>query len=1332
MANEQVISDIDLASSLSQMAENTTAAELVRRQGQSKKVKVLSERKLMAWILALLNQHLASKQDSFSDQEKEELLRRTQEELARRIQREQAAEGERTRIQAELAQVMEQISANQGDQTGLDEALRALKARLEEVENLNSDLQQDAYELQDQLQEKLNLLSSTIAEKDHLRDAVRNQMLRSNALVEGVLGLDAQYYAGRHQEHNPVADDASNDEGFYHDFDVGALVIKTLSVDLEKLRSITGKLGDASGDQRSLEQDLDLLTQVKAGNLHAMDVAAPVSGLIEALAGARAEAEALDETIAQATGGQPHLISALPDADGDAAEVIAGATAVARELATELARNRQRISALQNLAEEADNARNDTEIELELVRDEHRRLLDALAAKAPAHVAAVFTDDDVTSEVRIAAVEQFSAISPAETAAHAAELSRLQAQLDHAQTVSKQVEAERKQQAEAERKQAEAERKKTDEERAQFQVERKQAQAGAAELAELRKQLDHAESERKKSLAERKQAQDERKQVQAELAQVQADLRKREAALQAKQFEMDSALASQRLAIEATTAAHQRAIARAVVDAARGDEQLADTAADLALGLDAAQPLEHGYAEQVSEAVAELTNRKRDLERELVQARTTADHLRAQAGDHESAAEQQRVEGARLTREAALHQEAAATAAEQAATAVARVEHMRRELDQALAQVRIAQEDSDAARADATEASAKTRALELRHADRIRTDRVLAGELLEVAKQDGQLVGVSSDLSVALDDDATDDLHHQLGKTVSALAQRQQSLTADYSRLGRDSERLRTEVSEARKTLAETQRVVALAIIQAGKDDADLAQSVSQLEWAIEQMRPGEPMPSDLLQILNQALSHLANRKHSLQAERDEMALNGKEIISALTSTRDVREVELRDLREAYEDNCSRLATIESRAAAAESANRHLAESLSKAALSLPAEAEDVRIDLELALSQLPAEGEEDIDVPADVSQQIAAYGARVATALADRHLATSAALTRAEADHVRLKQELADKASATGRHTSELAGVRKELTAARSLHTATEAHAATLRSELNRVQQAAETAAKSVAAARADLDQASERQLAQADELALRTAEIEGFRVRIANLDKQLNHAQAEVAEFHARGGASAEGLREDLLLSRKELAVERESTKARDAELVELREKSEAAEARLKRLREEFNKRVEERDLLIQQKERELDDIADRRADHTGLEAQVQTLTQQLSQAHRTISDLEAQSGIAAGATGRHSNVGAELKRAQADRDLLREQKRTMEADLAESTSRVDELNTQCDQLRKEMLTIREQVEKTLHEERTKSTGLRDENGRLKADNAGLQQRIRKLSGV
>ncbi len=1265
MTNERVISDVDLSSSLSQMAESTTAAELVRRQGQSKKLKVLSERKLMEWILTLLNQHLASKEDSFSDQEKEELLRKTQEKLAERIQQSQRAEAESFKAKTELEQAMAQIARNasdQGDQGSLDAAIKSLRVQLEEAENVKNDLQQDAYELQDQLQEKLNLLSSTIAEKDKLRDAVRNQMLRSNALVEGVIGLDSQYYASRHVDGNQVADDASDDEQFYHDFDVGAAVIATLSQDLEKLRSITGQLGDGSGDQRSLEQDLDLLTQVKSGSLHAMDVAAPISGLVEALAGARIEAEGLDEEVANATGGQPNPISELPDPEGDPSEVLAGATAVARELAAELARNRQRIAALRNLADAADSARNQTENENEELRAAHQQVLSALAAKAPPELAFTFSNDQAGAAAHVAAIAHLSS-------APTAELATLQL------------------------------------ERVSLQQEREHLQH---ELERVQRELDGRQHERDQALEQLRRT------------------------VEAHQADMARALDAQRRQAADVAASQQRAVARAVVEAARGDEHLADTAADLALGFDAESPTDAAYPDQVLEGVHNLTRRKLELEQQLVQAHAETAKAKATAVEAEQAVTTERDESERIQRSSSATAAAAAAAAAELATAGARVEHMRRELDAALGLVRMAQEEGDAAKANALEASIRARALEEKHAERIRTDRVLAGELLSVAKQDDLLADVSTDLSVALDDDGHHGLQQQLSKTVSALAQRQQSLNSENGRLGRDSERLRAEVSESRRNLADTQRSVAKAVIEAGRDDEDLKDSAAQLEWALERLRPGEPMPSDMLQLLNAALAKLAARKQDLQSERDEMALNGKEIITALTASRDQREQEVRLIRADNEHAHERMASLESRAAAAESANRQLAEALSRAAASLPADSQEARVDLELALSQLPDEGEDGIDVPADVAPQIATHGERVALALAERHRQSAAAFDRSEAERARLEQELTEKAATLNRFASDLTASRNDLAEARMQHATTQSVTDGVCADLARSQLDMTSAARALAEARAELDRSLERAMTQSDELSLRSAEIEGLKTRIAGLERQLTYSEADIAEHQARGGASNDNLRDELVQTRKELTQERDAAKTREAEAHELREKVESAEARYRRLKDEFSQRLEERDVVIQEKDRKLDEIADKRADLSGLEAQVGSLHHQLTQANLRIAELEAQTGAAAGATGRHSNVGAELKRAQSDRDLLREQKRTLEADLAESHSNVDEVKAQNEELRKEMLSIRLKVEQTLAEERSKTALLRDENGRLKADNIGLQTKVRKLSGV
>ncbi len=374
MSNERGLTDVDIASSLSQVAETTTTAELVRRTGQTKQVKVLSQRKLMEWIQTLLQQQMAGREDAFSDQEKEELLRKTQEELAARIEREREAEKARQKAQAELDALMNQMQSRMTEGQHDHTALEQLKVRLGQAEEERGNLQQDVYELEDQLKEKLALLSATIAEKDKLRDSMRTQMRRSTGLVEGVLGLDDHYYGGSHAINNPASDDLDEQGLFYHDYDVGAKVIETLSKDLRRLRAITDDKRKAavmtSGEQRLLAQDIELLSKLKEGSLNAIDVAAPVSGLIEALEGARLEHLGLQAAIAAASGmtSKEQPLSEVPDAEGDPAQVIAGATRVVREIAAEAARQKARVQALKRIADEADDARNQAEDELEAVR----------------------------------------------------------------------------------------------------------------------------------------------------------------------------------------------------------------------------------------------------------------------------------------------------------------------------------------------------------------------------------------------------------------------------------------------------------------------------------------------------------------------------------------------------------------------------------------------------------------------------------------------------------------------------------------------------------------------------------------------------------------------------------------------------------------------------------------------------------------------------------------------------------------------------------------------------------------------------------------------------
>jgi hypothetical protein len=631
----------DIAQGLSQLGETTTAAELLRQKGQTKKLRVISEKQLMTWILKLLQQHMAGKADVFSDIEKTEMLEKAQEEIRRRMKREQEAQSERDRMKAELEQAMAAISqaqAGSASQADMEMALGALKEKLEQAEQINLDLQQDNYDLQDQLNEKMALLGTTIAEKDKLRDTVRNQMMRMSSLCEGVLGIDNDYYGSRHQEENPVSDEASQDEQFYHDFDVGAKVITTLQADLERLRGMVRREEQQAVEQQEqknlLAADLDLLEQLKAGNLHAVDVAAPVAGLIEALEGARLEGETFETQVAEATGARAQPLSDLPDSTGDPAEVLAGATSVVRELAACLARNRNRIAALKAIADESDEARHGTEDELEAARTALERVCTALRQRAESErveVPPAVADREATPADRAAAcaelVDRFQAASPVDGAAIeqlalTERLVRKSAPQPAVDSTDKELVAERLRKAGAE-------------------LERY--------TIDLQQQLDAALA-RERDLVGRIAAS-----AAAQDAEAPAAVRELERSIEVKADPQLVAGVAAR-AIEALAAGggrkasiaaafeEDKAIAAEIVRAAQGDKELAESVAGLAISAEETDATtQPQLAGELREAVAALGRRRAALESEVAELKAANAAIMADQGA--GSAEAQRLAG---------------------------------------------------------------------------------------------------------------------------------------------------------------------------------------------------------------------------------------------------------------------------------------------------------------------------------------------------------------------------------------------------------------------------------------------------------------------------------------------------------------------------------------------------------------------------------------------------------------------------------------------------------------------------------------------------------------
>jgi chromosome segregation ATPase len=1510
-------------SSLEQLGETTTAAELVRTKGQSKKVRIISEKKLMDWIMAMLQEHMAGKADAFSDKEKEELLKKTQDELAKRIKREQQAEAERDRIKSDLDRALGTLTNTKASQEDLDAAMAALKAKLEETEQINQDLQQDNYDLHDKLNEKMALVSTTIAEKDRLKETVKNQMLRSNALVEGVLGLDSQLYGGRHQDENPVDegnDDQVEEAQFYHDFEVGAKVIETLSNDLQRLRGIASsakqKDEQLAHDPRLnlLEGDLKLLEELKEGSLHGMDVAQPVAGLVEAMEGARLEAEQLEHAGNEALGvaaGREEALASVPDANGDPAEVIAGTTGVVRELASSLARARQRMVALKEMADQADEARNTAEEEGEAARAAHQRVLSALAERAAAdrvEVAVPLADEQVSeaqrSDAAVEVIHQLQAgggdtkralsdqlemmnrLLGEDAGVHMAPLradadqQQLLARLhENGEALERLLREKQEQLAAALKREHQlAEQLRAlakartasispefgEEQPLELSLKRLDQALGArqpahAEVAAATGELIaslQAEVAKAPSNTDLKRLDEERGRLASQVGQAQGRI----AALEREVAEAKGELA----AAQSAKAAKQRAdreLAQELVGAAKGDDQLADISADLALAVEngnaGGAQANDDLGPQVREALTLLSRRKRDLAEEAERLKTEVEASRAQAQEATNRATalqaereklayglnqaQQRVQDLeRDLSRAKTDAEALRTQSQESNTRRSGLEAERSKLlaqaGQAEGRVRELDAELAAARQGLEQALAARRAKD-------ESDRQVATELVRAAQGDPDLAEATADLALALEDTASSEqpvdsatVTKQVSEAVAVLAKRKQDLAGEVERIKRDNDAFKWQLKEA------------------------------------------------------------SERASALEGERDEMAASGKEIINLLTQQRERAHQELEALKVAHDDTQQQLARFEHRVSAAETANRQLAEALSMLAAQEKDQSgvEDKRVDLELALSQLPDEGEDAVTIPDDLSLQLASSGQKLAEALLARRQAVTTSFAKAQKDQEALKAQvermkgeiaaaqaaLDDQESALRSSQAEVKAVRneiasqgRELAAKVQELTSTRGEMASLKAELSvtaqrvedqerRLQQTANQLADSrreyerlqgehhEAQARGDAALHAQAQLVQglrsltnrqdaspalaralteadfsdplskaaqkldmaqaagpeqlaiagqayvqalkdrvqglAEELEEKRGEISGAKaaadalhnevaaIRAAVVDRdhqienlasglekakteqsellnqlieqrrahdhtaaslkqlqeQLRLAQAELADYQAREGASSGHFSSDNDRLRSELDKERQDREKLEAELSELRERVESGDARLRAQRDEFTRRLTERDGVIQQKDRQLDALASERSDAKSLEAQVAVLSKELDAANDRIKELEGVFGAHAGVASKSGDLARELKNLQAERDQLREKHRQTEADLTDAVSLTAQLKTQLDEKRKEVGASREKLAKELAEEREKSQAMRDEFRKLKEEVVGLRARIRRLT--
>ena len=1132
----------DIAFGLSQLGKEISAADLVRSEGQSKKVKVISEKKLMAWIESILNQQRAGQIDAMSDEEKQELLAKVQLEIQRRMKAEGEAAKLRDRQQADLEAAQARLASSQKSQADYEAAIAAYKAQIEQRDKTIEELQQDTFELQDQLTEKANLLQSTIAEKDRdkekLQHSLRNQMVRSTSLLEGVIGLDNEYYGERHQQELPASDSANAEEQFYHDFDVGAAIIATLAKDLARLREIAGP-GDGGG--QLLEGDLALLAQLKAGSLNAMDVASPVASLVEAVENARSEAQALEVATNEATGlpAPAAPLSQVPEADGDPAEVIAGATQVVRELESLLARERARLGALKSMADEADAARNAGENELESMRLAYDDLVRQVAAKAADAAAEVPAALSAQADPQVKALEaqvatqvrdlgRFIAADDAADPALGTQVKQLDGLVAKVQQDHDAVESGdllRGTQATLDALKREIARRD-----ARIAAETEAASDLQARLATAEGALEAARATQVNNAA---LLRDLGQTVFAEDTPAGTELTGSYSVGQTRVADLDRTLSSPDLdaaALAASTKAvlealrkdaakhrekaakakaevdrldqenrglhdriddltkqladasaradellrSERELSQQLIQAAQGDEQMAEIAADLAITIDDQDSTVSDLNAHSKLAVAKLIERKQQLEAELNAQNEKSAELNTRAIARSKGME---AEIARLAAEVAAQAATAQAAQDELATLKAKAEEERAEAAETAAsakeiiqQLRSQHESRDAELAvlrekaanDDTElADLRQRAAGAEAANKLLGDTLMG--LSRLAEGEAELEG------------AREALDHALGELPgeAGIALRPESA----QRIAKAAQGLLGTMALRRSELGESEAAKA----------QELAEAIAQREVLVAEAA--------------QAKARVLELERELQdqsADAVETAATAKEMIQALQSQVAGRDEKVRESRAAEERLSAELSQTKARAEQVDQANRQLAEALAELTSAELATApdlgqldgiEEARVDLELVLSELPVEGETGVAVSADIGPRLAEAGAKAAAALAARRKAISDDLSasRSQAQSLSLK---------TSALEQELAVLRKTVSERDSNLKRQQAELEATRSEVK--DQAQQLAAKTQ-----DLSAARSR-------LASLESEVEDLRGRVSEQDQALATASA------------------------------------------------------------------------------------------------------------------------------------------------------------------------------------------------------------------------------
>ena len=1342
MADGENLPDIDHG--LASLTEETTAAEFLRSKGQHKKVKTINKEKLKQWISQAINQTRAGMADAYNDEEKEELLRKTQEQLEEVMARAAKAEADvaqREQARDSMAQEIEALQARAAEAANVEDKSVELAAAMATVGKLQDqynnshkeaeDLRLDVYELQDQLNTKVALLRSTMEEKDRLKETMQGLMVRAGDLTGGVLHLDQEYYAGKHASESELAEDVELTEQFFHDFEVGAQVIESLSTDLAKLREISESKQDnseaASPSAGLLAADLALLEQLQAGSLSASDVAEPVEGLIEALNGAREEAIALEREATEAMGvpQTAGTVSGLPDAGGDPAEVIAGATAVSRELAALFAKERNRVNALQMMLNEADSARNENEEVAAQAHESYDGLLASIAEQLER--AGLNADDSITNEdlddgQRIAAAQQaLGALS--EQAAKSDAEKFYNALLDNIQQQASEVgvacsaELNASEEASPSRNAAAAQ--------AVLELAQKAGDTSVLEnydslLAQIDEQAELAGIERD-----------------ADLANADADSGKRLMAATA-------ALAA--VAAQATDDSvednYNALLERLAEEAKEHDVAVSDDLVNNEQQLEARQ----AEAEKVVAALAEKSAASKDiaaLQEQLDEALN--DVAIAPAAEEASAAEEPQLEEPAIeepvaeTKPATDHSAVKALMADRIATMVGKIKDLEGEKAAAAQREAELQEKVGQLEQAVSEAEA---AAEAAKGDKPH-EKELAQSLMRAVQGDEELAANDAVLDLAL---AVDDYNDELAEE------------DDDKHLLEQCKRVVDEMAQKKHAV-----MTELAQIKAGQLDRD------------NKMEEMERQVTEAMQ------------------ERDEMAESGKEIISQITQQRDAK------VKEADEAKAEARAKDNS-LNAIEGAVHSFADRLNDLVEDEDGQSEEVaaaKNEARDALAQMP--GEKSIPLKPEVAQRVCVAGVELIDALSrdggakakslQEELAIAAAnVASKESELLSLKDDLTAKDQAI---EEAKAAAEKEVAEAKAEAEEVAASGKEVIEHLNEQRDKQQAEIDKLEAQVKRLEEAEEANRKMAEEIsalaaAAKGADSEGMDDLHADLEVTLSEVPGD-DEVQARDGLSTDlannsvaiidkirgqlsaqgdelqkvaAERDELkgLLRQSRAAIEEyrarneESSNTTESEVKDLSdklaamEKSKADQARelqeqideyrleenvLKKKVDELNKQLAARDDEILAIKRAEDSGADQQVELSTLEAQNKALEDELKQAKEKLQGFEdAQSALGDKESFSADALRGELTKLRQEREELRGRIRGVEDELATERSRVESLKEDRQNLRDEFGHERDQIMSDLEREKTAHGEDTSELKRLRSELAGAQAKIRALS--